>query len=383
MADTTGPGSAAAVRVPLLDRIAFLMSIKEEGKAVSFDHIQEKVTRDVAFLGEEEPTEAQYKEALASLVEARLLSQDAKGFYRSPALDAYAGSFVGAMRNSLNKSYFLVYMAERYYPKVLDAMLPFLVNRPLSAVKVFSGKKDPIGDVEPIFVRYSKYKPLPVHLSVGDGSDLMKLVQDHCVDFSPYVHGFDGRPNVLLIDLDLGEDLAHSTEGVDAAKIATVSADRMLRERGGHPLIKFSGNRGFQVTCVLSPSERPLDFFILRDIVKRIQIILEETLESEASERLEALGLAKPFTTSTVAHKDERATKILLDWSSMKPEGDYRAPFSIHYKTGLASVPLLPEQVEGFAKEDANPLSLIQRPGDFAFVKDLRDTPVDCLTSLL
>lgn len=358
------------------------MSIKEEGKAVTLDHIQEKVKRDCAFLNQEVPSDARFEEALASLVKDGLLSRDPRGFYRKPVIDAQVEGLVRRVSGSLNRSYLLVYLAERYYPHVVHTMLPYLVDRPIAAVKVFSGKKDPIGEVESIFVRYSKYKPHPVQLSVKDSTDVMRLVHDHCVDFVPYVQGFDGRPNVFLVDLDLGEQLATRSEGLAAAKVATLEVDRILRSAGCHPLIKFSGNRGFQVLCRLSPDSRTVDFAALRNLVRTLQGSLESTLQKGRGRELEALGLSRPFTTSSVDDKKSRAGKILVDWSSMKPRGDYRAPLSIHYKTGLASIPLEPEEVMGFQREDADPLSLTGSSERLSFAKELRETSLDSLESL-
>jgi hypothetical protein len=274
-------GSPAQATLSLHDRIAFLMSIKEEGKAVTFDHIVEKVTRDMTFLGEAEPTGGDYQNTLSSLVKEGLLTEDRQRFYRGRGIDAYVGGMVEASRELLNRSYYLVYAATRYYPSVVDTILPYLLNRPLSAVKVFSGKKDPISEVESIFVRYSKYKPRPVHLTVRDGAGVMDLVHDHCVDFVPYVHGFDGRADIFLVDLDLGDWLASLAGAIAFAGHAAYLVSFILSENGCHPLIKFSGSRGFQVLCRLSREGRAIEFASLRDAVRGVQMELEARLRAE------------------------------------------------------------------------------------------------------
>jgi DNA primase len=366
----------------LRDRIAFLMSIKEEGKAVSFNHVVEKVTRDLTFLGEGEPTEREYRDALSSLVKEGLLLEDRRGFYRKGGIDAYVGNFVEASRESLNRSYYLVYAAERYYPSVVDTMLPYLLNRPLSAVKVFSGKKDPIREVEPIFVRYSKYKPRPVHLTVTGASGLMSLVHDHCVDFVPYVHGFDGRADIFLVDLDLGDRLASLGGSLALAGHAASIVSAILTEKGCHPLIKFSGSRGFQVLCHISREGKAIDFASLRDAVRGTQVELEARLQAEeASKMFPDLGIREPFSTSSVDKKSDRSGMILVDWSSMKPEGDYRAPLSLHHKTGLVSLPLAASELDSFRTEDADPLALASGHRDHSFVNHLKESPGEALSS--
>ncbi|HVP23031.1 MAG TPA: hypothetical protein VMS77_03870 [Conexivisphaerales archaeon] len=370
-------------KVSLREKVSFLMSIKEMGKAVTFDHIVEKVGRDSCALGEAEPAASQFKETLDSLVREGLLSQDAKGYYRRPSLDSYVAGFVSSARGSLNRSYFLVYLAERYYPAVVEDMLPFLVGRPLSAVKVFSDKNDPIHEVEPIFVRYSKYRPTPVHLSVKGADDVMRLVHDHCVDFIPYVHGFDRRPDVFLVDLDLGESLASSIGSLAFAAKAASLVSEILSDAGCHPLAKFSGNRGFQVLCRMEAGGRALGFGDLRGAVKTVRVELESRLQDVDPRKYDGLDIPRPYTTSSIDDKESRSGKILVDWSSMKPEGDYRAPLSLHHKTGLASVPLTDGDLTSFAKDDAEPLSIASSGRDFSFAKGLPLTPWGALASLV
>jgi DNA primase len=384
VAATRSDGSSPVpVTLSLHDRIAFLMSIKEEGRAVSLDHIMEKVTRDMTFLREADPVERDYREAFSSLVTEGLIAEDGKGFYRRRAIDAYVSGMARASREVLNRSYYLVYCAERYYPLVVDIMLPYLVDRPLSAVKVFSGRKDPIKEVEAIFVRYAKYKPKPVSLTVRDKTDVMRLVHDHCVDFVPYVHGFDGRPDIFLIDLDLGDDLAGRPDGISYAGHAAAVTFRILKEAGCRPMVKFSGSRGFQVLCRIGHDSEPLDFGALRHIVRAVQMRLEVALRDEdVRSDYASLPLNEPFTTSQTENKEARKDQILVDWSSMKPQGDYRSPFSLHHRTGLVSLPLELDSLRVFGREMADPLLIVSRGPDFSFARNLSDTAADALLSL-
>ena len=359
------------------------MSIKDPGKAVTLEHIIEKVGRDISCLGEVMPSKAGFEEALESLVKDGMVSRDAKGFKRRSTLDAFVRGFVASKRGSLNRSYYLVYIAERFYPSVSTSMLQFLTKKPLSAVKVFSGKRDPINEVEPIFVRYSRYKPKPIHLEIRSESDLMDLVHDHCVDFVPYVHGFDGRPDIFLVDLDLGGSLSESVEGFSVAKEAAALVSLILNEKGCHPQIKFSGNRGFQVLCRMSYEGTAMGFPELRAAVRAIREELELRLrDAEVSRRYRGLGMGEPYTTSDVGDKGVRSRKILVDWSSMKPSGDYRAPLSLHYRTGLVSLPLETTELPSFRKEDADPFLIMAKGKDYASLKSLPATTWDALAAV-
>ncbi|MEM3518234.1 MAG: hypothetical protein QXZ07_04080, partial [Nitrososphaerales archaeon] len=60
-----------------------------------------------------------------------------------------------------------------------------------------------------------------------------------------------------------------------------------------------------------------------------------------------------------------RASQILIDWSSLKPMGDVRAPFSIHYKTGLASLPVSINNIKDFDIKEAHPLRIIKNLGRY------------------
>jgi DNA primase len=78
-------------------------------------------------------------------------------------------------------------------------------------------------------------------------------------------------------------------------------------------------------------------------------------VESRAAERLPGL------TTAETAKKEERADKVLFDASIIKPMGDIRAPYSMHYKTGLISMPLELRELGRFEPEQADPELVAKR----------------------
>ena len=129
-------------------------------------------------------------------------------------------------------------------------------------------------------------------------------------------------------------------------------------------MLKFSGSRGFQVWASFDNSKITTQdkFAKYREIAIKMQAIFEKKLRANLEfikKEFKEIANLQQFTTSQVAHKEEREDKILIDWSSMKYQGDVRAPFSIHYKTGLSSVILNKDELQVFTIKDAEPFKII------------------------
>jgi len=77
--------------------------------------------------------------------------------------------------------------------------------------------------------------------------------------------------------------------------------------------------------------------------------------ESSVAESLPGL------TTAETAKKEARVDKVLFDASIIKPMGDVRAPYSMHFKTGLISVPLKLKELKRFKFEQADPELVAKR----------------------
>lgn len=193
----------------------------------------------------------------------------------------------------------------------------------------------------------------------------MRHVDDHAVDFVPYVHRIgERRPDWLIIDLEAGEGLRPGT-GFMAVKLVAEKVFSLLEGCGVEPAVKFSGSRGMQVWASLDNSGIASGdlFAIYRRIVQRIQAKVEADIAREGIPEwlLEGAETGGGLTTARVAGKRGRANKVLLDWSSMKPIGDVRAPFSIHYKTGLASCPVDPKRIMQFEPSEALPENVAEK----------------------
>jgi DNA primase len=312
------------------------LAIKRVGKFVDLPHIQEKVSRDAGLKLSEEET----KHLLDSLIGKGLL-QEREGEYA--ITDAGRKHFEGRwrkIRGELNPDYLKVYRAKRYYPHVVDALLEFCKDRWVSVFRLFTGRA------------WLQRKLGPRYITVKTPKDVQRWLDIHGVDFIPYIHRVNSdRPDWLVIDFDAGR-------GVSLEKTGEVvgAAHEVLRDYGVKPAIKFSGSRGFQIWARFKPHELPKDYEPKQLRTERRErnffsfyADLVRFVEARVSESFPGL------TTSETAKKEARVDKVLFDASIIKPMGDVRAPYSMHFKTGLISLPLEPKELEGFKPEQADP----------------------------
>jgi len=359
------------------DRVLLLLAIKPPGKLVEFSHIYEKVSRDCG---------ASKKEVIDALEELLNmgLAERVSGMYKVTE-EGRKEAWRLAYDPEMNLSYRLVFLARFYYPKIADMILPFLRNRPITVVKVFSDDKDPIRNVKPIFSRYAKLKPKRYNF-INSFDDLMRYVNAHAIDYIPYVHRLGKNyPDWLIIDIDAGEDIKNVGEiGFRFIKEITKEVyDTIKEELGMYPCVKFSGSRGFQIWLSL---DKPIGSFEdYRKAVEIIQDSVEKRLEGKYDELRSDFGdiFDIPITTSTVAKKELRRRRILLDWSSLKPEGDVRAPYSMHYKTGLVSVPVDIRDLKNFTLDQARVENVVAQKDKLAKIFELKPSPTEELLKKL
>ncbi|MGQ9782257.1 MAG: non-homologous end-joining DNA ligase LigD [Nitrososphaeria archaeon] len=376
--------------VLLKERLALLLSIKEEGKVTEFGHLFEKVCRDVEFVGEKRIGEGEFISILNELQSSGFIEKVDGGYLARPEIESYVMSFVESLWNVLNRSYMLVFFSKRFYSRMGEYLLPFVSGRPVTVVKVFSGKSDPIHEIDPILVRYERRKPKPVHFRIDDMKKLMQLVFDHCIDFIPYIHREDGTaPDYVVVDLDAGEKVSSHPNFFEYLKCIASEAYDLLEENEVNPLLKFSGSRGFQIWFKPENDRvRAEDYFLLyRNMISKFQLLLEKRLQEKKRELVETfeeiVPRDGPITTAQTAKKEERMDKVLVDASIMKVNGDVRAPFSMHHKTGLIALPVKREKIIDFKREMAHPLKAIERQKEFEWVKDWKTSDPSALLEKL
>jgi len=359
------------------DHILLLLAIKPFTKIVELDHIIEKVSRNSGASREV------IISTLNELLKEGLVRKVKDGYVITDNGRRLAWDLV--YDENLTLSYRLVLLARYYYPKMGDLLLPFLKDRPVSVIKVFSDEKDPIRRIKPIFSRYKKMKPRTYHL-ISTIEDLLRYVDMHAIDFIPYVHRIgNDYPDWLIIDIDAGEEIKKAGDlGFAYVKEITKETFLVMKEELRlTPCLKFSGSRGFQIW--VSFHEPIGKFEEYRKCVTVIRDLVESHLETrynELKEKYEEIFYT-PITTSTVAKKEARKKQILLDWSSMKEEGDVRAPWSMHYKTGLISVPLRIDDIDKFQIDAARVENVVKNRANFENVFHLEPSDPTELKKLL
>lgn len=347
----------------LRERILLLLAIKEKGRWIDFAHIFEKVARDE----KGKVSSSEVNKALHDLTEENLIKEKNKRYAITDKGREFLYSVLPDIERELNLSYRLVLVAKRYYPKAARYILPYLKDRATSVVKVFSDEKDPINKIKPLFVRYARYKPKKVFIQINTEKELLRYVAMHAIDFIPYVHRLNAdKPDWLILDLDAGSKFLHSENFFELIKIVAATVVDVLEEHGIDSCLKFSGSRGIQIWACLNNSNLRGDVFALyRKFAVYIQRETEKNLQKLPKEWLDKfykiVAKGKPITTSIVAKKEARKDQILIDWSSMKRNGDVRAPFSIHYKTGLVSCPIERDKLREFTPDDAKADNVIKK----------------------
>lgn len=318
------------------------LALKRSGKFVDVPHIQEKLSRDAGEKFSEDGT----RELLAGLEKKGWVESKAGEYTITDAGRKHFERRWRQVRPELNQDYLKVYRAKQYYPHVVDALLEFCRDRWVSVFRLFTGRA------------WLQRKLGPRYITIKSAKDVQRWLDVHGIDFIPYIHRVDSdRPDWLVIDFDAGKKVE-----LDRTKEVVKEACGVLGGYGIEPAIKFSGSRGFQVWAQFKPHDLPKEykpkqlrterrernmFSFYADIVR--------FTESRVAEKLPGL------TTAETAKKKERVDKVLFDASIIKPMGDVRAPYSMHFKTGLVSMPLELKELGGFKLEHADPELVAKR----------------------
>lgn len=329
-------------RATLEDHVLMSLAIKKKEKFVDPEHIREKVSRDAGWTLSEEDA----KEVLGSLVAKGWLEEKEGNYAISDPGREYFGKRWKEVVKDLNQDYLKVYRAKLYYPAVIDTILEFCRDRYVSVFRLFTGRG------------WLQRKLGPRWITIKSERDVQYWLNVHGIDFIPYVHkiGSD-RPDWLVIDFDAGKQV----ELRETKRVVKEAAD-VLESYGVKSVAKFSGSRGFQLWAKFKPHELPKDyqpkklktekrernfFTFYSDIVRFVEGMISKKLPG--------------LTTAETAKKEARMDKVLLDASIIKPMGDVRAPYSMHYRTGLISVPVALEEMEDFVPEMADPEPVVER----------------------
>jgi DNA primase len=319
--------------------------MKGVGKRVDFNHIVEKVNRDL-----EISDEGKISRAVENLLKEGSLEKVGKlyGITKSGS-KKFAVKFKKLEKEieKINKPWLIVYKAKQYYPKVAKTVLEFCRDRYVGFYCLFTDKR--------FFRRDFKGRKIVLR----NEKDLKFFVGMHCIDIIPCVHRINSnRPDWLVIDIDAGPLVSF-----EQTKEVTEIVFKTFEKFKLNPCLKFSGSRGFQIWSLIENFEIPKEyeplklkgetkreknyFTLFSDFVRVIQQEVDKEIPN--------------LTTSDVSRRELRKDKVLLDPSCMKPMGLVRVPYGVHSKTGLVSNPLTLKELKKFEPSLAEPEVIVKR----------------------
>ncbi len=200
------------------------------------------------------------------------------------------------------------------------------------------------------------------HFSVEKWKDPMKLSSEMSEEQLRNLRkGWD-----VIIDIDAKSKLEHS-------KLAAEVIIDFLKDYGIKPTVKFSGRRGFHIAIAENALPRKVNFQDVRklypDLLKTIIEFIREQTKQKILEELIKFegGVASLIKTvdSVSSLSPFEFLEIEKDWG---PRHLFRAPFSLHQKTFLVSLPL--KNLKKFKLEDAKPFLFDKKSFKVEFLKN-------------
>ncbi len=233
-----------------------------------------------------------------------------------------------------------------YYAKVGDAMLPHVLNRPVSLVRC------PTGKVEDCFFQRHAFAGMPPevgtflskrekdaeernYLFVKDAAGFLALAQFGVIEFHPWGCRVDKpeRPDRMFFDLDPGEGV--TWRDVKAA------ANAIRRELERADIVSFAKTSGKKGLHVVVPIKRLVSWKELHDLSGKI-----------------ATSMARRFpeTFTAMMSKSERRRRIFLDFHRNARSATAVGAYSLRAVSGLpASTPVAWEDLDSIdAPDDLN-----------------------------
>jgi DNA primase len=325
--------------------LRLMFSMKGLTKTVEFEHLRDKINRDV-----KKTPDAEIKKIIDGLVKERFLEGRDDHWTGTPeGREAFAEDFPkleGGLRK-INDPWVIVYRAKQYYPFVQDTVFDFCKDRMVGFYVLFTEKR--------FFRRDFKGKKIVLH----SPKEIMFFADMHYIDIIPCVHRLKQYyPDWLVVDLDAGDKVTF-----EQTKQCAEATYKVFDELGLNPALKFSGSRGFQIWSWIKGFRLPEDYapITLRSQTKRERNHFSLFADWVRLIQKEVDKEMPDMTTSDVSAKETRQEKILLDPSSMKPFGLVRSPYAVHSKTGLVSMPVPIKELDKFEHSMAATENVIER----------------------
>jgi len=197
-------------------------------------------------------------------------------------------------------------------------------------------------------------------------------------------------------ELRIGWDLVLDIDckNIEFAKITAILLLDALEYHGVKTSsIKFSGNNGFHIGVPFEAFPKivnniPIQQFfpdgarkiagMLREMIKKplakeiLKRFTVDQLQEETEKKFEELVVNKKFNPYAI---------LEIDTILISPRHLYRMPYSLHEKSGFASIPLTKDQIMSFKRSDADPEKV--QPQDIIFLDRERATPDEAKKLLL
>lgn len=154
----------------------------------------------------------------------------------------------------------------------------------------------------------------------------------------------------LLIDID--------SKYLDYSKVCAQIILSMLKFHGVKNIgIKFSGSKGFHLLIPWKAFPKEINNTKTSDMFPEwpriITKYIMEKIKPKLIEKITELSKPNKYV------KDYQAPKeVMPDLILVSPRHLFRAPYSLHEKTALASIVLSPEELENFEIKNADPLKI-------------------------
>lgn len=240
-------------------------------------------------------------------------------------------------------------------------------------------------DIQEFFMRFSKNREVVGVFDSGSystrpntlfyPSDILAMVKGGSVEFHCSIERWS-QPMQLKSDnygsLRIGWDVVFDLdcELFEHGKIAAKVLSWALEKHGikGYWL-KFTGGTGFHVGIPWESLPKTIDYEpsvgmfpeLPRNIGYYLKEYIREKLERELLKAYQMEQLAEQVKKPLGEISDPRSVldpfKIVeLDTVLISPRHLFRMPYSLNKNTFLASLPVKPEELDAFRREDANPL---------------------------
>jgi DNA primase len=227
-----------------------------------------------------------------------------------------------------------------YYDAIADRILPFLAGRKVACKQFFDGQE--------IFRRHYDGRRW---IYIRDAQDLHRWAEWHTWAFFPHLKA-EGPGVWFVLDID------RRTLPLKLAAHAALTCVDILEEKDITYLLKYSGNDGFHILWNFTSTGRALGGVPIWDFQEKVVDRLRDEVEArlkgsrKAQEFRKLLEPDEPFIVTNAQEREHRNC-LLFDKLILKNKAQIRAPFSLHEKSLLVSLPLSKEALPSFDPQEA------------------------------